>query len=718
MQLGPFQLVSLLGRGTVGEVWRAVHAQSGDQVALKRLAPERSAAWRQLVRREVEAVARLDHPAVVWIHDHGEDDAHGPWIAYELASGGTLADRLPLSDWGALRSMLQEALRHAHARGVLHRDLKPGNVLLCTLDDARPGPKLADFSLARVGAARGTAGGTPGYSAPEQRDGRWRDEGPWTDLYALGALAWTATCGSPPDAGSWRPRFQVPGAFAAWVERLLAAEPERRYPSAAAATEALRAAPAAAGSAPARERFTFDLPPDAEAPRPHPRRSAASLGLFGLRPIPVVDRHAEQSRVRAALRAAESDGGPVVVRWLGEAGVGKSRLLEWVAVTAREADRAVVIEAALGSRDLAEALRGPWAAALARRHAAAPARVAAYLEGGDDDVVELFAEWTRGYGGPVVLLLDEVPAAGRAERQLGELSRRCAPAVVVVAAGRDGGPTDGVEDVRLGRLRESGALARALGVADAALAHELGRRGDGVPSLIVASVREAVRSGALAPGPDGWVATRPLDPGLPEEVAAALQRRLPVGGADRAALELLALGGPGATAEAWSTLCARAGVAWSPGLADQLRRAGLVTADPHPRVADGSSANGCSRGSRPAVTWRRARPWWPRCSARPTTPRRSGTSGACGSGPADTCVGRGCCSRRASTTRGRARPSGGSRSSTRSRRRWPTNRTRSWPPRWRCGARRAGRWTARWSGPSRWSKATPRSGASRRGGTR
>src|SRR5690606_15752040 len=101
---------------------------------------------------------------------------------------------------GVLLSIL-DALAHAHARGVVHRDIKPGNILLGGHDDLRPGVKLADFGLARgsedFGEERSVAG-TPVYMAPEQFRGAWRSFGPWTDLYSLGIVAWELVCGKPP----------------------------------------------------------------------------------------------------------------------------------------------------------------------------------------------------------------------------------------------------------------------------------------------------------------------------------------------------------------------------------------------------------------------------------------------------------------------------------------------------------------------------------------
>ena len=215
--LGPFDLVEPVGRGGMSEVWRGVHRDQDVAVAVKVLTADGARVDRFLaaLRNEVRAAAGLDHEHVVRILDHGEiptETAAGsagrlvagsPYLVMEWASGGTLSSGPMPRSWEELRetlSTLLAALAHAHARRVIHRDLKLSNVLRCLPDDLRPGLKLADFGIARPRnveeEANAPIGGTVGYMAPEQLLGRWHDQGPWTDLYALGCMAFKLAGGA------------------------------------------------------------------------------------------------------------------------------------------------------------------------------------------------------------------------------------------------------------------------------------------------------------------------------------------------------------------------------------------------------------------------------------------------------------------------------------------------------------------------------------------
>lgn len=277
--LGPFEIQERLGSGGMARVWRGVHRQQQVPVAIKVMDGQFAlqSAYRSAFREEIRAIAGFHHPGIIWVFDHGTisretSDAsnralpHGaPYLAMELASGGSLRDMEEALSWTQLRSTLVsllDALAHAHARGVIHRDLKPTNVLLCTAADSRPGLKLTDFGLAHAMEAEAGAtklSGTPRYMAPEQFQGRWRDYGPWTDLYALGVVAWELSAGRVPfpardveslaaahlthDPPRHYPRRTVPDGFEAWLLRLLEKEPHRRFRRASDATAALMALP-------------------------------------------------------------------------------------------------------------------------------------------------------------------------------------------------------------------------------------------------------------------------------------------------------------------------------------------------------------------------------------------------------------------------------------------------------------------------------------------
>ena len=280
LQLGPLELYEVIGRGGMGEVWRASH--EGLPVAVKLItdAAARRDDYRETFRHEARAMAALDHPGILAVYDFGEVDAKAartgtrrvapgsPYIVMELAGGGSIEPfakpgRPPLS-WHELRALLLailDALAHAHARGLVHRDLKPANVLVCTGEDTRPGLKLTDFGIAYVSAdhertdLRGGFSGTPHYMPPEQIQEQWRDYGPWSDLYSLGCLAFELAAGERAVGGDapivvamahlegnrkpFSPRIGLPEGFEDWLERLMRRDHRARYQRAADAANAL-----------------------------------------------------------------------------------------------------------------------------------------------------------------------------------------------------------------------------------------------------------------------------------------------------------------------------------------------------------------------------------------------------------------------------------------------------------------------------------------------
>jgi|GEM_PF-2773303 len=202
-QLGDLLLVRELGRGNQGQVYEALQVSLGRKVAVKILPREIAGGDEQLDRfhREAEAAGRLAHPNIVAVY--GFDDAHGhPLIVQELVTGGSLekvlaerAERREGSNVASCRwaaetcRSLAEALDHAHRNNVIHRDIKPGNVLLTT----EGVPKLADFGLAKVSdlmdlSHTGTIMGTPHYMSPEQVSAAKSGLDARTDVYSLGAV--------------------------------------------------------------------------------------------------------------------------------------------------------------------------------------------------------------------------------------------------------------------------------------------------------------------------------------------------------------------------------------------------------------------------------------------------------------------------------------------------------------------------------------------------
>ncbi|HET8723715.1 MAG TPA: serine/threonine-protein kinase, partial [Anaeromyxobacteraceae bacterium] len=250
--IGRYQIRREIGRGGFGAVYEAFDPELGRTVALKALKPGRtrrlfSEEW---IRKEAEAVAKLDHPAIVTIHDVGTCPA-GAYLVMELLHGGTLADRIaagPLSIDDALRmaEQLAEGLAHAHQRGLLHRDLKPANVFVC--EDGRV--KLLDFGLAHLlGTEVSSGAGTPAFMAPEQVAGTAIDER--ADVFALGTVLFQLLTGRLPydpagargvPSGGTAPAVpRAPAALGRLLDRMLARDPAERLASAEEAREALAA---------------------------------------------------------------------------------------------------------------------------------------------------------------------------------------------------------------------------------------------------------------------------------------------------------------------------------------------------------------------------------------------------------------------------------------------------------------------------------------------
>jgi len=274
VQIGPFDLMEPVGKGAMGEVWLARHRTQRVDVAVKFLLGDFSSdAWaRESFANEVRAAAGLAHPAIVPVLDHGVVDeataqssngrlrADSPYLVMEFVVGRALHRHVGRLNWGQARGVLLQlldGLAHSHAHGVIHRDLKPGNVILRPQyhdTDLHYQALLTDFGLARAidrpADPSQIRAGTPAYMAPEQLVGDWRDQGPWTDLYSFGCLTWALLSGDPPFGRNQdyrtirrahleqmppplKARMAVPEGMEAWLRRLLAKDPNRRYTRAA-----------------------------------------------------------------------------------------------------------------------------------------------------------------------------------------------------------------------------------------------------------------------------------------------------------------------------------------------------------------------------------------------------------------------------------------------------------------------------------------------------
>jgi eukaryotic-like serine/threonine-protein kinase len=262
---GRYSLRDPLGSGGMAEVFLAYEGVLERDVALKILKEQYAddPGFVERFRREAQSAASLNHPNIVHIYDWGgTENGEVSYIAMEYASGGTLEDRiledgaLPPRTAAEVASQIAEALGFAHERGVIHRDIKPQNILLNALGDA----KVTDFGLARVAYSTSLSQtslvlGTASYMSPEQAMGGPTD--PRSDLYSLGVVLYEMLTGELPYEGDSSvtiavkhviepPRApgevnsEVPEGISALTQKLLAKDPGDRYRSATQLIEDLR----------------------------------------------------------------------------------------------------------------------------------------------------------------------------------------------------------------------------------------------------------------------------------------------------------------------------------------------------------------------------------------------------------------------------------------------------------------------------------------------
>ena len=391
----------------MGEVWSATQTRRGGApVAIKVLTaaaarlPERQAAFRE----EVRLVAALRHPSIIEVHDTGrvaatDAAASGgrltegtPYLVMALADGVVSDAPMPWSEFRATCDEVLRGLAHAHARRVLHLDLKPSNLLRIAGRVV-----IADFGIAALWGDTGgeTVRGSLACMAPEQLFGQSRDFCPATDLYAVGIMVWRWLCGTPFLGDSTtleqaRSRAMLapptlPGDLGAppglqhWLTRLLQPSPRDRFRCAAEARWALSriegtvamAGPrgASAQGPTLTAQLDFSSPSSVEpSPPVAPRREdrplpwsdwrdvappavepvqppEPGLALHGLRPLALFGREPLQDALWERLRQVRRTGRAQAVLLRGAAGTGKSRLAQWLSVVAVEAGLAASMTA-------------------------------------------------------------------------------------------------------------------------------------------------------------------------------------------------------------------------------------------------------------------------------------------------------------------------------------------------------------------------------------
>src|SRR5678816_89355 len=210
-KVGRYKIKSELGRGGMATVYRAFDPISNREVAIKVLPPEmlHNLLTRARFKRELKLIASLEHPAIVPVYDVGGEDNHQPYFVMRYMSGGSLSEmirkgKFSLRDAALIIERLASALDHAHSKGIIHRDIKPDNVLF----DASDNPYLSDFGVAKLteaavsatDASANEAMGTAAYISPEQARGE--DVDSRADVYGLGAILYEMLTGEAPYHGN------------------------------------------------------------------------------------------------------------------------------------------------------------------------------------------------------------------------------------------------------------------------------------------------------------------------------------------------------------------------------------------------------------------------------------------------------------------------------------------------------------------------------------
>lgn len=688
--VGPFVLGEELGRGGMGAVFSARHVGTGTPVAIKLLTAELALrpGFRQAFRREVHAMARLHHPNIAMVLDCGElttDEAEvglgppgSPWLAMERLESAQWSVWIRQASWERVIPIVRgllKALAHAHALGVLHRDLKPANILM-----GREQPKLVDFGISRPffhsdAPTEQVSTGTVGYMAPEQIRGKWRSEGPWTDLYALGCTLWTLITGRRPFSGgsandvfarhlsgvlpALNARFPHPPELEGLLGQLLARDPRARPRRAADVARAFEAlvegwsghaevwSESARGAEVSFEDPTapptwgptavvkpvsdeVEMPwaaqavpeevPHPESPFPATWRApslevvplqvvGAGLGLYGLRHLPVVGRDVERDVLWDTLGEAIRQHEPRVIAIRGAAGVGKSRLAEWLAERGHEVGAVTVLRATHSEQGGALDGLGPMMARGLHTVGLEPLEVEAHIRKmpglerarweaeivahmiapGSETLPVGEAEQVRAVirilktlcdERPLLLHLDDVQWGSEALALCESLLEvEDLPVCVVLTAQEEaleGLPAvlermlalrehSGVVTLRLEPLtrQEQQTLVQRLLRLSPELAQSVVRRTGNTPLFAVQLVRDWVDRGLLVPSPTGFVLTDSAQANLPDDLHALWMRRLKriVGAPEERrhqALERAAALGRDVSVAEWQAACGEA----------------------------------------------------------------------------------------------------------------------------------------------------------------
>lgn len=387
-----YRVLSVLGEGGMGVVYRCRDLHAGKDVAVKRVIPPEgrlAADYINWFYKEARALASLSHPNIVDARDFGQLKDGSPFLAMELVSGLSLHDysnaRLSFPIIWSIVDQTLGALAHAHSRRVIHGDLKPSNIIIEAGDGAPPKVHILDFGLAwlkedphdeRLDGEKAmefephAGAGTPGYMAPEQIMHEMHHVCGATDLYSLACITYRLLAGCAPWAGDpkellklhayetppeLKPAVQVPDGVVAFIMRCLNKKPWDRFEFAAEARRSWASFKPADPVDPRLWRFprvtrrnddgtettdvtTPKLESQPETPRTDSIVPERAHGLLSIRPTPMVGRDdVRQQLLRACQDVIHSPDAPhKLVMLVGPAGVGKSRIAEWLTSTVHE----------------------------------------------------------------------------------------------------------------------------------------------------------------------------------------------------------------------------------------------------------------------------------------------------------------------------------------------------------------------------------------------
>ena len=380
-----------IGRGGMAAVYLCYDSASEESVALKVLffeQPNAAAKYAVWFHQEARALAALDHPAIVHARDFGTLPDGAPYLVMDALEGRSLHSWKHLSPppWEVTWTVMDQVLAglaHAHARGIVHGDLKPSNVMVDPQNGTEePRAYILDLGLAWLLAdhldprlsggeqeapAMPLGGGTPGWLAPEQIRHATPHVGPATDLYALGCILYEMVSGKESFTGTpdevlrahrdtpvSPPRLHrgIPSGVADFVVKLLAKRPWHRYRFAADARAVWKTfrpeTPARWNPAVPSASTRWGLsPPSAVASGTKATTRHLAPGIVALRPCPIVGREKERAALSSVIDAITRSEGSThrLVVLEGDAGVGKSRLAEWVCEHVHEHALAVPLRA-------------------------------------------------------------------------------------------------------------------------------------------------------------------------------------------------------------------------------------------------------------------------------------------------------------------------------------------------------------------------------------